>query len=162
MKVLLGILKTLSCVVYAVIIVALAIAAPMLFGYNPVIVLSGSMLPDYPVGSITYYKSADFSDIEIGDAITFDLGEESLATHRVVEINETAQEFTTKGDNNETQDTNPVSYTEVQGKTVDLAIPYAGYFIAFVKSWYVIGICAFILIMDLIFTKDKKEKKSEN
>lgn len=156
MKVLLGILKTLSCLVYIIIFIALAIASPLLFGYKPVVVLSGSMLPDYPVGSVTYYKQVDFDEIEVGDVITFDLGEDSLATHRVIEINEATQEFTTKGDNNETNDSSPVSYTEVQGETVNLVIPYAGYFICYVQNWYVIAVCAVILILDLIFTKEKK------
>lgn len=159
MKVLLGILKTLSCVVYLIIFIALAIASPMLFGYKPVVILSGSMLPEYTVGGVTYYKEAEFSEITVGDVITFDLGSDSLATHRVVEIDDDTQAFTTKGDNNETNDANPISYMEVQGKTVDFAIPYAGYFVSYVQNWYVIGICAFVLVLDMLLAKDEKEEK---
>ncbi len=161
MNVILGIIKGLSFVVYAIILATLLIAAPMLLGYQSVMVISGSMEPDYPVGSITYYKAADFEDIGVGDVITFDLGETSLATHRVVAVVESAQAFTTKGDANETNDVNPVSYDKIQGKTLNFAIPFAGYFITYVKSAVVIIPCAIILIIDLFLTPKSKPKKQE-
>jgi len=74
MRLFAGIAKMLSWLVYAAIFAALAIAAPILFGYRPVAVLSGSMEPAYPVGSIIYYKAADFNEINAGDAVTFKIG----------------------------------------------------------------------------------------
>lgn len=164
MKVLKGILRIMTWCVYAIILIAVAIASPMVAGYKPVVVLSGSMEPEYPVGSVTYYKEASFEEISVGDAITFDLGEDSLATHRVVEINESDQTFVTKGDNNETNDANPVAYTSVQGKTVDLAIDYAGYFVMYIQTWQVIVPCGAILLLDIVLTSDngKKKKSKEN
>lgn len=161
MKILLGIFKGLAYIVYGLILISILLVAPMVAGYQPVMVISGSMEPSYPVGSITYYKEADFADIGVGDVITFDLGETSLATHRVVEVDQTAQAFTTKGDNNETNDVNPVAYSKIQGKVLGFAIPYAGYFMAYAKTLYVIIPCVGILIIDLLLTPKDKPKKAE-
>lgn len=157
MKVISGIIRVLSRIVYVIIILALLIAAPMLFGNRPVIVLSGSMKPDYPVGSVTYYKKAAFAELSVGDTITFKIGDNSLATHRIVAIDAQAQAFTTKGDNNDTQDANQVSYQAVQGKTASFAIPYAGYFINYVQKWQAIVACGLVLLLGMIFDTDKKK-----
>lgn len=45
---------------------------PSLFGYMPYVVLSGSMEPVYPVGSLIYVAPVDANSLEPGDAITFD------------------------------------------------------------------------------------------
>ncbi|WP_409969931.1 signal peptidase I [Bengtsoniella intestinalis] len=161
MNVLLAMFKGLAYAVYGVILLCLLIGAPMLLGYHSAMVISGSMEPNYPVGSITYYKQTAFENIQEGDVITFDLGETSLATHRVVAVNAADQTFTTKGDANETQDVNPVAYSKVEGKTIGFAIPYAGYFVTYVKSMTVIIPCAAILIIDLLLTP-KDKKKDEN
>lgn len=157
MKVLRGFLKVLSCAVYLMVVLALGLVAPILFGYQPAVVLSGSMEPDYPVGSVTYYQYAEFDEIAVGDVITFTLGTDSLATHRVVEIDQTAQTFVTKGDSNDSNDQNAVAYSEVQGKTVSVVIPWVGYFVVYAQSWQVIAIGGAILVLDLIFSKDTKK-----
>ena len=61
----------LTAIVYVCIIGFLAIAAPMVLGYHPVVVLSGSMEPTYHVGSVIYYKATPFEQINVGDPITF-------------------------------------------------------------------------------------------
>lgn len=159
MKVLKGILRIMSWCVYAIILITIAIASPMVAGYKPVVVLSSSMEPEYPVGSVTYYKEVSFEEISVGDAITFNLGEESLATHRVVEIDEENRTFVTKGDHNESNDSNPISYTSVRGETVDIAINYAGYFIMHVQTWKVMIPCGVILLLDIISTSDRNKNK---
>ena len=56
MRLIKGFVNILTWIVYACIACYLLIAAPMLAGYHPVVVLSGSMEPTYHVGSIIYYK----------------------------------------------------------------------------------------------------------
>ncbi len=146
MKLVQKILNILSWPVYICIAAYLLIAAPMVAGCRPVVVLSGSMEPTYHVASVIYYKSAPFNKINNGDPITFRAGENSLVTHRVVEKREGAQEFVTKGDANPTNDPNPVSYQNVVGKALPFSIPYAGYFVDFGKKPVVIGVMAVILI----------------
>lgn len=67
MKIIKGLVSIASWVVYACIICYLLIASPMIAGYKPVVVLSGSMEPTYHVGSVIYYKHLPFADIQVGE-----------------------------------------------------------------------------------------------
>ncbi|MCI9105138.1 MAG: signal peptidase I [Lachnospiraceae bacterium] len=160
MKVIRVILNILSWPVYLCIAVGLLIAAPMVAGYRPVVVLSGSMEPTYHVGSIIYYKEASFEQIAQGDPITFHSEEGgTLITHRVVEKSEINREFVTKGDANKTVDPNPVSYGNVAGKTSKLTIPYAGYLITIGRKPIVMAILAMILVMGMLGDNWMPEKE---
>lgn len=143
-------LNILSWPVYLCIAVYLLIAAPLVVGYRPVVVLSGSMEPTYHVASVIYYKAASFDQISEGDPITYRAGEDSLVTHRVVEKLEVTRQFVTKGDANPTPDPSPVSYENVVGKATPFSIPYAGYFVDFGKKPAVIGVMAFILMAGML------------
>lgn len=72
-------------------------------------VVSGSMSPALPVGAAVYVKEKQPREIKKGEIITFFEGE-TVITHRVMEIDENAQLFMTKGDANEKQDTQPVKW----------------------------------------------------
>jgi len=156
-----GLIRTLNWVVYIILIISVAAVAPILFGFRPMVVLSPSMEPTYPVGSLIYYKNVGLDDIHVGDAITFTIGSNSLATHRVVEVNLDTQEFVTKGDNNPSIDPNPVSYTRVEGKTTPFAIPYLGFFTQALRNWYAIAVLAVILLFGIFFAPGKKKIKAE-
>ncbi len=165
MKLIKGLVNILSWAVYACIACYLLIAAPMLAGYHPVVVLSGSMEPTYHVGSVIYYKQASFADINVGDAITFRAGEDGMVTHRVTQKSELSQNLTTKGDANLSEDPNPVDYSDVMGKVWKVSIPYAGYFVNYGKNVTVIAVMAAVIIinivLDMIFPDKEKKKKSE-
>lgn len=154
------IFSILSWPVYICIVLYLAIAAPILLGWRPVVVLSGSMEPTFHVGSIIYYKQVPFDQIQEGDPITFYIGDDgSMVTHRVVEKQAISQQFITKGDANEGNDPNPVKFQSVAGKATSFSLPYAGKFVEFGKQKPVIIIMALILILgiglDSIGTKKK-------
>ena len=151
----------LTGAVYVAIVLSLLIAAPIMFGLRPVVVLSGSMEPAMPVGSIIYYKPATFEEISSGDAITFSIGEGSLATHRVIEVHEEDKSFTTKGDANPSEDTSPVLFSNVAGRALDVAIPYAGYFITYSQNWYVIAGMGLVLVIGLFITSNKEKAKAK-
>lgn len=159
MKVLRRIFNYLSWCVIAIIFVYIAIAFPMLLGNHPVVVLSGSMEPSYPVGSLTYYHSATFDEIQVGDVITFK-AVDSLVTHRVKEINDLSRTFITKGDNNETQDIKPVEESDFVGKTSTFAIPYLGYAVSYGRNIVtIIGMGAILVISYLLDILDKKQRR---
>jgi len=141
---------------FLIAIIALMTVVPFVMGYKPVVVLSGSMEPTYPVGSMIYYKASNFEDINEGDVITFRLGGGALATHRVIQKNEETREFTTKGDNNETEDTKPIRYEEVVGKTGNIAIRYVGYVGTYIKEVPVMVALGAILILLSIFSQEKE------
>lgn len=164
-KFLSGIFSFLTGAVYLVIIVALLVSAPMLLGYRPMTILTGSMEPAYPVGSIVYLKSVDFEDLEVGDAITFRLADsDSVATHRIVEINTEQETFVTKGDANPSNDANPVSYSTVEGRVTRFAIPFIGYLLFHIRNWSIIGAMALILFLNMLLSpsddKDGATKRS--
>ena len=60
-------------------------------------VLSGSMEPTYHVGGLVFVQKVDPSDVEVGDSITFTIGNDTVVTHRVIEVNKEEQSFKTKG-----------------------------------------------------------------
>lgn len=74
-----------------------AFAGVRLFGLTPYAVLSGSMEPEYPTGSLIYVRDVDPADVAVGDAITFELESGTLVTHEVYEIDSDARAFRTQG-----------------------------------------------------------------
>lgn len=116
-----------SVLVILAVALAALLAGVRLFGLTPYCVLSGSMEPAYPTGSLIYVRRCDAGDVHEGDVITFVLNEDlELATHRVIAIDAAQRQFTTRGDANETPDGMPVSFENLVGKPV-FAIPYLGY-----------------------------------
>ena len=102
----------------------LPITLPRLFGYQIYEVISGSMEPEIPVGSVLYVKGVDPTTIVENDVIAYHDAEEVVA-HRVVHNRSTTGEFVTKGDANNTEDRAPIPYKAVIGK-VDLHLPFFG------------------------------------
>lgn len=166
MKVVKKTVNLISWVIYIAIFLYLVLVAPVLLGYKPVVVLSGSMEPAYHVGSVIYYKETAFEDIQKGDAITFKIdGGSALVTHRVVEKNEISRNFVTKGDANSTNDSSPVDADAVAGKAAKISIPYAGYYVMYGKQLPVIIVAAAIIILsialDSLYPDPKKKGKKE-
>lgn len=163
MEIINKIFKVLSWIVVAAIIVYIMIAAPVIAGYRPVVVLSGSMEPTYPVGCVTYYRSCEFSRLQAGDVVTFKAGD-SMVTHRIVKKNARSWSIETKGDNNPTQDPNPVYAKDVVGKTADFKIPFAGYFVIFGKKPAVIAAMILILLTDYVLERltDKRKRRGKH
>ncbi|MFQ9742119.1 MAG: hypothetical protein ACLRX5_06355 [Slackia sp.] len=64
-----NVLLTVFLLIAAALVIAFA--GVRLAGLTPYAVLSGSMEPEYPVGSLIYVKDADPSSVEVGQAITF-------------------------------------------------------------------------------------------
>lgn len=158
MKILNQLFKVFSGIVIAVIVIYMAIAAPILLGYRPMVVLSGSMRPTYPVGGITYYQECTLDELEAGDPVTFRAGT-SLVTHRIVSVDEKTRTLVTKGDNNTSEDPSPVEETEIVGKAADFAVPFAGYFVTYGKNPIAIAGMAFILLFNYILEGMVSEQK---
>lgn len=138
------------------------------FGFEVYTVLSGSMEPVYHTGSIIYVKDVDFADLDIGDVITFKIGANTIATHRIVEIvpdkdDSSAYSFRTKGDANEVVDGNLVSRADIIGSPV-FTIPYLGFVVKAIQSppgiYATISVTSAVLLLSIIpnlFTKEKEE-----
>lgn len=103
-------------------------------GFTPYAITSESMEPDFPIGSIVYVKEVLMDEIEIESPITFVSNEDLVVvTHRVKEIDNDAQLFTTKGDSNNTVDEKLVHFNNVLG-TVQYSLPYLGNLALFIKT----------------------------
>lgn len=122
-----------------------AIVVPAATGSTPMTVLTSSMEPTYPPGTLVIVKPIDEADIRIGDAITYQItsGRPEVVTHRVISIissSDGERRFVTQGDNNAAPDAAAVRPVQIRG-TVWYAIPWIGYVNNFVspdiRAWAV-------------------------
>lgn len=151
--------------VAAVVVLAALLVGVRLLGFQVYAVLSGSMEPNYPVGSLVYVKSVSSDEIEVGDAITFVLESGTKVTHRVTECTEENGEtaYKTKGDANESEDAGLVNYQNVLGK-VHFSIPYLGYLSSFIQtnSGRYMTIAAIAVLLIICFIPDLFKKSMKN
>ncbi|MDO5042517.1 MAG: signal peptidase I, partial [Slackia sp.] len=126
----------LTLLLVAAAALAIAFAGVRLVGLTPYAVLSGSMEPQYPVGSMIYVKSADPATVQVGQAITFEAGADKLITHQVYDIDPEQRLFYTQGIANVnsageiSHDAAPTSWDALVGVPV-ACVPYLGY----VNDW---------------------------
>lgn len=124
-----------TILVILVIVISAPFFVPRLFGIQSFTVLTGSMEPVYQQNSVVYVKSLLPEEVQVGDTITFykNADTNEVITHRVVGIDEENQKFHTKGDANQSEDTEGVAYSRVVGKVV-FTVPCIGFFALFVQS----------------------------
>ena len=155
-KLLLLYLRIFVYSLYAVIIIAgLVIAVLLLMGLKLYCIQTGSMEPQYPVGSMIAVEHVDFESIDVDDVISFVISGDKIVTHRVVEVDRENQTFHTKGDNNNIDDASPVAYKNVIGR-VRFKIPYFGWVVLFLDTRFgkiMLGILAFALFGIAIIKK---------
>ncbi len=110
-----------------VILLCIPLTIPRLFGCEIYHVISGSMEPSIPTGSVVYVKETEASEIQTDDVIAYYSSEDTgaIITHRVIQNRVVSGEFITKGDANDKEDVTPVSYERLIGKVI-LSIPFLG------------------------------------
>ena len=113
-----------TLILIAVIGISVPLSIPRLLGYEVYYVESGSMEPTLPVGSVVYVENIDPREAETDDIVAFHY-DSVVVTHRVVQNQYFSEELITKGDANQTQDINPVSYNQFIGR-VKYHVPYIG------------------------------------
>jgi signal peptidase len=115
-------------------IIALGIAViglPAATGSTALTVLTRSMEPTYPPGTLVIVAPIKAQDIRLGDAITYQIesGKPDVVTHRVIAVSSKSDgsvTFVTQGDNNGAPDANPVVADQVRGK-VWYSLPWIGW-----------------------------------
>jgi len=132
-KKLLRFFTLLSAVV--ILVVPVLFVLPNIAQITPYVVISESMEPSIPVGSILYVGRCEPIELKAGDVITFRMNQatESTTTHRVVENDVEKRQLVTKGDANEDVDIVKIPYLQVIGKVV-LSIPKLGYALIFLNT----------------------------
>ena len=152
-KKLLGVLQSLLLVViFAILplVVFTLISSKMEFlGFKSFVVLTGSMSPLIPTGSIVY--SQNTNNYRIGDIISFEKNS-VIVTHRIIDVldqdknhvsyfasplgktsNPSEVFYKTQGDANNVADSELVSAKSVVGEAA-LHFPYLGFLIMFLKT----------------------------
>ena len=109
---------------------ALVIVIPKVAGALPMTVLTSSMEPGLPAGTLIIVKPIDPDALAIGDVATYQIesGKRGVITHRIVAINLLAdgeRSFLFQGDNNSAID-DPVRSVQIQGK-LWYSIPLLGW-----------------------------------
>ena len=125
-----------TLIMLAAILLCLVLIVPRYAGIQSYVVVSGSMEPAIPVGSMVYAKETTPATLKTGDVIVFyntrnhsDDGTIVPVTHRVVENDKEECQLITKGDANNDNDLSPVIYDNVVG-IVLTHVPYLGYIAA--------------------------------
>jgi signal peptidase len=125
------------------------------FGWRTEIVLSGSMEPAIPTGSVVVSRPVAAEDVREGDIILFaSVAGNSLTTHRVFKVESSGggPHFVTKGDANKGADINPVVPDQLLGIIV-FSVPYLGYLIAFIRTPFGLVLCILVPVAVLIISE---------
>lgn len=169
-----------TMLVVLLVLLAVILVGVRLFGVRMFSVLSGSMEPTYPVGALLYVRPVECTAIHTGDPITFLLNEDTVVTHRVIEVVPDEQDpgvlwYRTKGDANNVPDGGLVHCKNVLGVPC-LSIPYLGYVANGIQNppgrCIAVGAGAILLLLvlvpDLLFAKNvqnvspKQKKRGTN
>ncbi len=133
---------------------------PSVFGYSMLIVASPSMTGAIEAGDAIIIKKSD--SYAVGDVITYFPEDESFSvTHRIVRVE--GDKFYTKGDANQSEDSDPVLIEQIVGK-VAVKLDKVGYFIEWLKSPVgIIFAATFIVLLILIIViEDKRRGKTDS
>ena len=132
-----------------VLLLLIPITMPRVFGYEMYNVISGSMSPSIPTGSLVLVEPVVGEDIEEDDVIAF-YKNGSVVTHRVTYNNKIEDFFRTKGDANESEDFETVDYKNLIGR-VKFHIPRLGEFCSNMTSTFGKMYLLALIILGLLF-----------
>ena len=123
--------SVVSYIPFVIVLVVLVCFISGTFKYQPIAVLSNSMLPTFARGDAVIMKKIDKKDLKKlkKGTILYYSKEGRLIVHRIVSVKHTDDgkvEVTTKGDNNNANDPWVITEDDMIG-TVSFMIPYIGY-----------------------------------
>ncbi len=132
---------------------------PIKNNYRIMTVMSGSMEPTIPIGSVIVIRPA--SEYGVGDIITFKTPgatkKNDFTTHRIVEINKSKRitTYVTRGDANEDSDREYVEKESILGKE-RFAVSLIGYLLGYIKT--LPGLVLIIIIPAVIIVYEEMRK----
>lgn len=170
-KVIKCILKVINSIIITLsVVILLLVITIKVSGIQLYTVLSGSMEPNYPTGSLIAVKEIEVEELKEGDVITYKLSGTTIATHRIVEVldEDNSLKFRTKGDANEDADASPVIAENVIG-TPFVTIPKGGYIASYAQSpegkkkiiTVFAVLMAYVFLTDFTILDKKKNKPDE-
>ncbi|MEC5152078.1 signal peptidase I [Cryobacterium sp. GrIS_2_6] len=127
----LGLAVSGAILLLVVALALLLIVVPKVTGSTPLIVLTSSMEPTLPPGTLIIVRPVTPDEIRIGDVVTYQIrsGEPGVITHRVTAISSSSEggrTFTFKGDNNSVADADQVLPVQIQGR-LWYSVPWVGW-----------------------------------
>lgn len=154
-------------------VLTVTILVPLVAGAERFTVLTGSMQPTYPPGTLIVVKPAEPDELRVGTPITYQLktGEPAVVTHRIIATAQNTRgerTFVTRGDAGDTPDEKPVLVKQIRGK-VWYSIPYLGY----VNNWLtgqqrtwvvgtlVVGLFGYAVVMVAGSVRDSRRNRRE-
>ncbi|GAA3598344.1 hypothetical protein GCM10022198_23260 [Klugiella xanthotipulae] len=113
-----------------IVLVTAIILVPRITGSTTYTILTNSMAPTLPPGTIIVTQPRDVASIRVGDVVTYQIesGQPEVITHRVVGISKDTRgevSFIMRGDNNSVNDPKPVIREQVMG-VVLYSVPFVG------------------------------------
>ncbi len=140
--------------IFVTVLKADANEVPSVFGFSIMKVQTGSMEPEFQVGSVIVTRKVSPEKLKKGDVISFYVPSGEIAglvnTHRIQEIQmikSDLRQFVTKGDANDFNDENPVLQTRVIGKVVLNLGVFSGSVIEFLQNPNII---LFFIVIPLV------------
>ena len=117
------------------------------------------MEPTINVGDIIIVSGIEKSNIKVDDIVTFEQ-EGKTITHRIVEVNKTDQgeKYVTKGDNNQVNDVEEITYEQIIGILV-FKIPRIGNIILLLEDKIYVILLLNLALIIYINTRRVEEKK---
>ncbi|GAA2186239.1 hypothetical protein GCM10009786_06140 [Leucobacter alluvii] len=126
----------------------LLVLAGIMFGLRPLVVVSGSMEPAIPTGSLILIQQKQAEELRIGDIVTVSRPDgEGFITHRILEKTPhddgAGVDLVLKGDANENQDPKP--YSVDSAERVVLTLPFVGIIVKYLQSPF--GVVAGVILV---------------
>lgn len=131
-----------------------------ILGYKAYIITTDSMEPSVKQGDAILTKKPKVKELKEGDIITFDRNNEVI-THRILRVdkgNDDTYHYVTKGDNNNVEDKQKVSFDDIEGKKV-IVFPKLGYVIEAAENQLVILIITLVVLIFLLARIQSEERK---
>jgi signal peptidase len=144
--------------VTAIVAAAFSYLGLIFLGYEPMVIVTGSMQKTLPVGSLVVSHKVDPRVLQVGDVISFQkpIGAKGIDTHRIVAIkNDHGKRlYQTKGDNNPVVDPWMITFDPgVPAHRVAFSLPYAGNALLFARSsggrLSLVGLVCLILLLSI-------------
>jgi signal peptidase len=158
-------LRFTDIIMAAMVVAALTIVIPNTFGVKTLAVLSGSMKPNIPKGSMVFVTPTKPAGIVVGDLISYSMSNDQLVTSRVTQIDIINKLFIVKDDLSDDSEAVPVAFDNIIG-VVKFSVPAMGYLLGYVlttqgKVTVITAVLVLIIIMALLGGQDPETKEPE-
>ena len=133
---------------------------PSFLGLKTYVIISGSMEPNINIGDLVVVQKTK-GELKEGDIISYRQGE-SVITHRISQKTENEEGeiiYKTKGDNNNTEDSEEIRKEEIEGKVIKV-IPKIGNVTLVLKNKVVATVV--VIILSIYIIKNYKKNKKLN